>query len=307
MKPALPLLTLLALLCLNTHAFQTLTDNEGRSIVARVTAFDGDSITIVRNDSQAFTLPLSQLSQADQAMIRKKYAHLAVKKETVTLTPGAVLTLHFPDLPPMADNQPSICEIHIPASYLPEQSFPLFVWFSGGKGSAKASNARGLVDFDKYVVVALPYPEGRLPRLGVRDGKIDEFWTYLKPMLEKVQETVPNISDKLRVAGGSSSGAHLIGSGICQKWRGFSDYFTAYVLHEGGYAPKKNYEAARRKPVLIIYGEKSTAYAWQQGFNETIKDSRAKLTFIAMPEDGHGLSGEGRKRIREWTDALLSN
>lgn len=311
MKCIAPLLFLLFSLCLNADEFQSLTDNEGRRISAKVISADEVTVTIVRDDGQRFTIPITQLSQADQDAIRKQFQPVKNTETSATTAgapiPGQIITLEFPNLPPMADNQPSKCEIHIPSSYTADKTFPLFVWFGGGKGSFKVGGTKSLVDFDKFIVVALPYPEGRLPRIAVNEGKIDEFWEYLKPMLEEVKRTVPNISDKLRIAGGSSSGAHLTGSGISQKWKGFSDYFTAYVLHEGGYAPTKNYDAARRKPVLVIFGEKSTAYGWQKGFNESIKNSRAKLTFIGIPEDGHGLSAEGRKRIREWTAQLLQD
>ncbi len=222
--------------------------------------------------------------------------------------PGETLTLEFPGLPPMsADGQPSICQIHIPATYTPEGDFPLLVWFSGGKGSSNIAAARELVDFDQFVVVTLPYPEGRSARLAVKNGTIGEFWDYLEPMMAAVRKTVPNISKRLRITGGSSNGAHLVGSAICQRWDGFSDYFTAYILHEGGYAPDKDYSAARGKRMLIVYGEKSTAHAWQLTFNKAIKPSEARLTFVALPDAGHGLTDEGRQRIREWTDRLLAD
>lgn len=309
-KPLLVLLSLLLCSALGAGGFRTLTDTEGRQISAKVLHFDGSNVTLITSDNQRFIIGLSLLSDADQSQIREQFTSTAPQDvpqsaSAPQLIPGEVLTLDFPNLLPMADNQPSKCEIRIPESYTADQSFPLLVWFSGGKGSARAENARGLVDFDKFIVVALPYPEGRLPRLAVTDGTIDDFWKYLRPMLDEVKKTVPNISNKVRIAGGSSSGAHLVGSGICQKWRGFSDYFTGYILHEGGYAPSRNYEAARRKHVLVVYGEKSQSFRWQQRFNEAIKDSRARITFVGIAEDGHGLSSKGRQHIRQWTDNLL--
>ncbi len=145
----------------------------------------------------------------------------------------------------MADQVSTRCEIHIPATYEPGRDFPLLLWFSGGKGSCHVRSARDLVDFNEFVVVALPSPEGRSARLAVKGGEIDAFWAYHAPMLEAVKQAVPNIDPELRLVGGSSNGAHIIGSGLSRDWRGFSDYFTAYILHEGGYALSKDYSRAR--------------------------------------------------------------
>ncbi|MGE9293244.1 MAG: hypothetical protein ACQKBW_06495 [Puniceicoccales bacterium] len=218
------------------------------------------------------------------------------------LAPGETLTLAFPQLPPMKDGQLTTCEVRLPDTYAPDRDFPLLVWFGGGHGSATVGGAVKLVDPATFIIVALPYPEGRRPRVAVDEGTIDEFWDYLQPMLAAVQEKVPNISKSLRIAGGTSSGAHLVGSGICQRWPGFSDYFTAYILHEGGHAPGTDFTAAHGKPILVVYGEQSTAYPWQQRFNQRIRQSEARITYIDLPEAGHGLTEEGRQQIRAWTD-----
>lgn len=221
--------------------------------------------------------------------------------------PGEIITLEFRNLPPMANGQASQCEIRIPENYTPDKDFPLFVWFNHQRGSHRVSRAYGMVDPEQFIVVALPYPKGELPRLAVDGKTIDFFWDYLEPMLKAVKEVVPNISKDIRIATGSGSGAHLIGSGISLEWPGFADYFTAYALHAGGYAPSEEYYSARGKPMLIVYGENSEALGWQEKFNETIKTSGADLTFASMPGDGHALSGKGRSRIREWTDKLLKD
>lgn len=294
--------------CLALHAeeYRTFVDVQGREIRAIPVGLDGTDVTIRRDDGEQFTFSISRLSEADQAFLQEKFkkASALKDKDGRTIEPGETIVLEFPELQEMAGGQKPMCELRIPENYSADKTFPLFVWYSGGKGSHKVGGANGMVDFKEFIVVAIPYPGGRLPRLAVNDGDIDDFWDYQAPMLERVNELIPNISEEVRIAGGSSSGAHMVGSGICQKWKGFIDYFTAYVLHEGGYAPEKNYRAARKKPVLVIYGEKSKAYPWQKTFNEAIEDSRADLTFIALPNDGHGLSGEGRKHIREWIEMV---
>jgi pimeloyl-ACP methyl ester carboxylesterase len=157
-------------------------------------------------------------------------------------------------------------------------------------------------------VLALPYPDGRLPRLAVDAGndEIDDFWEFQQPMLERVIAMVPNISEEVRIAAGSSSGGHLVGSALDQKWRGFCDYFTGYVLHEGGHSEEMVFSGVRSSHrVLVIYGEKSTAKEWQEYFMERFKRARGRTDYIEVPQAGHGLNGEGRRLIRDWIETTF--
>jgi len=82
-----------------------------------------------------------------------------------TFLPGAVVTLNFPALGDMQDNLPAACEVSTPKTYDPSRLVPHLVCFGVGKGSRRVDGAAGLVDFDRVVVAALPYPGGQIPRL----------------------------------------------------------------------------------------------------------------------------------------------
>ena len=177
----------------------------------------------------------------------------------------------------MAKGKSGQCQLRVPKNYDPIRPRPLLVWFSGDPRSHVAKGASGLVDFDEFLVLALPYPNGRLPRLAVEAGagEINAFWEFQKPMLERVIAMVPNISEEVRIAGGCSSGRHLVGSALDQKWRGFCDYFTSFVLHEGGYSPEMEFSGTRSSHrILVIYGENSVAREWQDYFMECIDLAR---------------------------------
>lgn len=219
----------------------------------------------------------------------------------VELVPGEVITLDFAELGNMANEAPARCEVRIPENYTESGRFPIFVWFSGGAGSFRVQAARDMVDFDKFIVVALPYPDGRLPRLGVRDGGIEDFWEFQYPMLQRVKAMIPNISEDVRIAAGLSSGGHLLGSAIDLNWPGFTDYFTAFALHEGGYAPHMTYTGiSEATKVLITYGGKSKVKAWQSSFMAKFRAAHERTTYIEIPEAGHGLNDDGRKAIYQW-------
>lgn len=238
-----------------------------------------------------------QLSSFAESAIRSNAEPIPV----VELIPGTVLTLDFPELGNMANEESARCEVRIPESYTQSGSFPIFVWFGGGKGSFKVEAASRMVDFDQFIVVALPYPDGRFPRLGVRDGGIEDFWAFQFPMLERLNAMIPNISETVRIASGSSSGGHLLGSSIDLDWPGFTDYFTAFALHEGGYAPHMTYTGiSEETKVLLLYGGKSKSKKWQASFMSKFRAAHEQTTYIEIPEAGHGLNNDGKQVIHQW-------
>jgi len=286
-----------------------LTDVSGRTLEARVFAIGEDAVEVERvADGRAFSIPLANLSEKDRDFFRERAARALARTtgdSEPALAPGEKLILDFPELGPMAGGKVAQCEISVPSSYDPSRPVPLLVWFSGGKGSHLTRSARGLVDFDRFLVVALPYPGGKLPRLAVDEGEdaIDAFWDFLQPMLEKVIERAPNISEEVRIAGGSSSGAHLVGSALDLKWRGFCDYFTGFILHEGGTSPEMRFRGTSSgHDILVIYGEESVAREWQDYFMERFERTSGRHSFVEVSGAGHGLNGKGRRRIREWID-----
>ncbi|AHF91139.1 hypothetical protein OpiT1DRAFT_02478 [Opitutaceae bacterium TAV1] len=221
--------------------------------------------------------------------------------------PGTTLTLEFPDLPPMHDGLPAACEVNVPGNHdpsAPDRPLPLFVWFGGGKGSHKVDGARGLVDFDRWAVVALPYPGGVTPRSLARDMEIDGHWRYARRMLARVRELLPGVEHGQRVVAGTSSGAHMIGCGLDRVWLDFVNGFDAFILHEGGASPLDVYRGARDKRLLVVWGEKSTALDWQLSFNRKIRRSGAQIAFESVPGAGHGLTDAGREKIREWINGM---
>lgn len=224
--------------------------------------------------------------------------------------PGSPLSLLFPELAPMHDDLPAACGVSVPSSYDPARPVPLLVWFGGGKGSHDTGGARGLVDFDRFLVVSLPYPGGKLPRLAAKDGsaEIDAHWAYQRVMLRRIQELVPNIDPALRLVAGTSSGGHLIAFGLDRGWEGFADYFTHFIVHEGGSKPLTHrFPGAKDKRLLVVYGEESDSLTWRTWFNWQVERSGARADIVGVPGSGHGLDDKARQVIRRWTDALLDH
>lgn len=223
------------------------------------------------------------------------------------VVPGTVVTLEFPELAKMHGELPASCEVSIPKNYDPAKPVPLLVWFTGGKGSNRVAGANGVVDFDRFAVVALPYPHGHDMREMIVEGGMDNVKDYHAAMMARVKALLPNIDPQARIAAGSSNGAHLIGTALDLEWAGFGDYFTLFVLHEGGTAPTGKYPGAKGKRLLVIWGEKSEALKWQIWFNWRIGQPGALVSYHSVPEAGHGLEARGRKMIHDWIEERLAD
>jgi hypothetical protein len=220
--------------------------------------------------------------------------------------PGEVLTLEFSDLPKMHGDLTAACEVSIPKNYDPAKPVPLLVWFTGGKGSNRIAGANGVVDFDRFVVVALPYPNGHDMRTAIKGGGMEAVRTYHQAMMDRMTVLLPNIDPRVRIAAGSSNGAHLIGTALSLEWAGFADYFTLFVLHEGGSAASNKYPGAKDKRLLVIWGEKSEALKWQLLFNWRIGQAGARISYHSVPDAAHGLNERGRVFIRTWIDEAIA-
>ena len=233
-------------------------------------------------------------------------SHSDVQVETQNdiskLAPGKTLRLEVPQF--LAnDTKQRVFEVRIPEHYNPEKNMPLLVWFSPGGGSNSISSIPPIVDKSKFLLVALPYPDNQLPRLAIEAGTIDSFWDYEKPMLEYVKYMIPNIDPKIKIAAGFSSGAHLVGSGLNQNWIGFTDFFTVYILHEGGGSPSNTYQGVRSThKILVTYGLQNNSYGQVVVLN--MKKSGIVPVVITLPNTGHAMSQESIDAIKGWIDVL---
>ncbi len=224
-----------------------------------------------------------------------------------TPIPGETITLSFPELAPMQDGLPAACEVSIPTTYDAARPVPLLVWFGGGRGSHSVNGAGGIVDLDRFVVVALPYPNGEGPRVAAEELRVADFWTYHRVMLARIHAMLPNLDPELRIAAGTSNGAHYIGYGLDQQWPGFTDEFTIFILHEGGAAPlSSTIPGAKGRKLLVAWGTRSESIWWREWFNDRIALVGADVTFLPIPRAGHGLNEDGCKGIRDWIDKLVA-
>ena len=224
------------------------------------------------------------------------------KQSSNTFIAGTVVRLQVPDVVG-GDGVDRSFEVRVPEEYKKDKPLPLLVWFSPGGGSDRVGAVPAIVDFHKFLVVAIPYPGNKLPRLAIKAGEkqINAFWEYEKPMLEYLQDSFPNISQRVRIAAGFSSGAHLIGSGIDMDWQGFTDFFTTFILHEGGYAPKMHFEGIHEDHnILLSYGTKPGYRSYGAVVAREMKRYGLHPSIIKLPHTTHAMTQESIDAIQEW-------
>ena len=194
-------------------------------------------------------------------------------------------------------------EVRVPEGYREDTPVPLLVWFSPGGGSDRAASVPPIVDFHTCLVVAIPYPNHKLPRLAIKAGEaqINAFWKYEAPMLAYLRYRFPNISQHVRIAAGFSSGAHLVGSGIDLDWQGFTDFFTAFVLHEGGYGPMMHFSGVQSgHKLLVTYGTQKGYRSYGKVVARKMKHAGIHPNIITLPHTTHAMTQESIDAIREW-------
>ena len=122
--------------------------------------------------------------------------------------PGASFVVEFPDLQVDRQGRPAQMEVRIPGDYRADGVYPLIAWMTGGGGNFRAGGADQLVDTSRFVRVGLPFPKGaNNPRQGNMVGDFPTMWAYHRQMLAKLEELVPNIHPRMRIAAGFSNGA----------------------------------------------------------------------------------------------------
>lgn len=238
----------------------------------------------------------------DKSLKSHNDAQVETLNDISQLAPGKTLRLEVPQFL-VDDNKQRVFEVRIPETYTPDKNMPLLVWFSPGGGSNSISSIPPIVDKTKFLLVALPYPDNQLPRLAIEANTIDSFWDYERPMLEYTRTMIPNIDPKTKIAAGFSSGAHLVGSGLDQDWIGFTNFFTVYIMHEGGGSPNNTYKGANSThKLLVTYGLQNNSYGQVVVLN--MKKSGIVPNVIKLPHTGHAMSQESIDAIRQWIDIL---
>ena len=166
----------------------------------------------------------------------------------ISLEPGAVIRLSFPDLPPtliaQAKQEPAAAMLtaRLPDNASTPGHWPLFVFIAGGVGT-KGDNvgpARTIVGPRDFIAVSLPLFQRVFDTNEVAGGMgigVDDFDTLrsaYRVMLGRLLETVPGIVAERSTLGGFSNGAHATALLIAGRDEFTLEHFRQFVFVEGG-------------------------------------------------------------------------
>jgi len=308
--------SLFALLGLLVSGFSTqarpFTNLKGQVIEAEFESSNEETVTIVRSaDGKKYNIPISSLSEADQAYIAEQ-VEMATKGPVgdfpaphPDVQPGARLSLEFPQLAPDRRGNATTIGVRIPSSYDPKVAMPLFVWMGGGQGSNGATTS-GLVSDDKFITAGLPFPKGaNNPNQSNMVGDFNTIWNdYHRPMLEELFQRIPNIDQRLCILAGFSNGAHCI-AGVLQEAKdgGYPEFFNCFILVDGGNGDRR-LKGRKGNYLFATWGEKSP----NAGRTEEAagKASGMNVGKFEMPETGHRFADVGKEEVKKWLDEVVS-
>ncbi len=252
-------------------------------------------------------------------------AHAA---DDIKLEPTARWHLDFPDLPDTLaslarlEKRSAQLTVWLPTNYSPEGKFPIFLildGYDGGFGD-RLPLRPGTVGSNDFIYVNLPL--FRSTYTGTNDSLIVTMEDYdtmsraYRVMLQKLFDTVPNITAERSALGGFSNGAHALGVLLARRDGFILQHFQSFYLIEGGFgslaacvAMPGVAPALKQSRILLMYGDQPLP---DDDPTRIVNDHLARacalrakqnhfdLTSVVMRGYGHRLPTEYEHVLEAW-------
>ncbi len=230
-----------------------------------------------------------------------------------TLAPGTSFTVQFPDMPPtfydLAEGKHDKAQmtVFIPKNYDPGKECPLFLWLSGGDGGfgGNPGVARGVCADQDFVCVSVPLfrapdyqPNQPASSYVISEPDGRAMWPYLRTMLAKLDQMVPNLDPAHQVLGGFSNGAHMIAALIDGSDGEVTQRFTAFICGEGG-GKLEHYERLEGKPFLMLSSQAGSLPRAME-IADAANTAGAQATLIFEDIGQHGFPQSAYPKVGEW-------
>jgi predicted esterase len=243
--------------------------------------------------------------------------------EVVRLEPNAILRFDFPDLPATlatqntGEKQPACLTARLPENYSRDGGFPLCVYLDGGDGGGgnRPGIARAIVGSTNFICVNLPLFKRAY---NTNDGllvSLDDFATVSSAyhtMLQKLLDTVPNVTVARSVFGGFSNGAHTTALLVAGQDEFILQHFQGFYMVEGGAFLAENAlhrNSLRHCRFLFLHGDYAggSPDAEAQGFlllgraiEYYAKKQNLDFTSVVMRNTGHDFPPKYMALAGEW-------
>lgn len=200
-------------------------------------------------------------------------APLARSADDVKLEANARWHLYFPDLPDTlatkvtGQKQPTQLTVRLPANYSSAGKFPIFLFLDGGNGGFgdRLALDRRTIGTNDFICVNLPLFKHAYPDTNSGLVTMDDYDTLshaYQVMLQKLFDTVPNITPERSAFGGFSNGAHTLGVLLARRDKFILEHFQSFYLVEGGFgsfaasaATSEVLPELKRSRFLLMYGD----------------------------------------------------
>lgn len=282
-----------------------LTATDGKVFEGKIIRVEKTVVVLHQAEDEVLDIALKSLDEPSKGLVADHASQLKGKPAIPDprVIPGKKIFLSFPELGASNQSDPAKIQIRIPENYKADQPVPLILFMAGGEGSENCDGASAFVDPQNYILVAFPYSKKYpSPMKACIAGQTDELIAFQKPMLERLKLLVPNSDPLNRVVVGTSNGAHSIAVASCDGWDEFTDFFSAYVMHEGGGSKSGNFKALKRKDVYVMMGADSTNRAFAEGIAKAVEKSNPRVETYATPGEGHGIGDKSREAAKAWIE-----
>ncbi len=283
-------------------------ESDQKKLTATVITHDGKKVTLQLENNKKFTLDPTIFVEADQQYLSdwlsRSRGNIPAGDLDPRIKPGATFRVEMPELAKTFTGKPAGFTISIPMNFNYPDPLPLLVFLNGGSGDDGLGAAENIADASRYLLVSLPYTSEikKDGPLGHIKSNMELIEAYHAAMLERLVILVPNISKTHRVIGGSSNGAHIVGSAIAMDWDCYLKFFRGFIVWEGGGSLSRDFSAAKGKDYCnwVGWGAKSTSKEFAMGVAEAMDDSRMRVTKEEIASAGHGMNGDAQAAMRKW-------
>lgn len=238
------------------------------------------------------------------------------------LSPGSTITIQFPQMPATfydvfeKKTLPAQMTIFLPTNYEPGRKWPLLIFLNGGDGGAGASLgvARALCNNRDFVCVSVPLfktPDFKADKskpgpdfiINGADGRY--MWPFFRAMLEKLDQTVPNLDPARQILGGFSNGAHATAALIDQSDGQVARRFHAFLFVEGG-GKLQHYDLLKGKPFLMVSSNSRSRPRAQQ-ICDAAKAAGAKAKLVFEDVGAHDFPRSAYPAVSAWLGQSLKD
>ena len=249
------------------------------------------------------------------------FTGLTSDAEDVKIAPNTTLRFDFPDLPDTlatkftGEKKPARLTAELPENYSGEGKFPIFVFLHGGHGGHGEPHpvTREIAGRRDFICVTLPLFKRTLDMDEGALIAMDDFETISRAyrvMLQKLLDSVPNITPERSALGGFSNGGHTTAVLLAGQDEFILRNFRSFFFVEGASPLAANVLqklAMKRNRFLVLCGDDTKGLPVREALilvsrslEYSAQERQLDFTSIIMRGAGHEMPPKYAAQIGQW-------